>query len=435
MTTRRHLGFDVLLTLGNKFGVLALNVAGTIIVARTLGPSGRGSIAVALSFTLLLVQFGSFGIQTANPFFASREPERTGVVLSNTIWLSLCLGLALAGTGVFVRAVFPASLRGLAWLNLAVVMAGVPSALANQLLQSILLAEGRMVSYNAIELGMAVVTFLGLFVGLVVFSIGVTGAIVLMVSASIAGTIVFLGALRHHRPMLRRPDVPLMRVMLKYGFRVYLATLLAYLVGRVNLLLVNSYLGTDAAGEYSISLAIADGIHLLPTVVALNLFPRVARGDPSGDTAVAFRSLVLVYGLLCLVTVPLAGPAIHLLYGHAFSEAAGIYYAMVPAIFAYGMISVLAYHFAGHGFPLEALLVWIPGLLVNFGVVVPLLANHASVDWAAGAASLGYCLILVLHVWMFGRDYGSYRSLIPRPREAVALTLQMVRGLRSRSAT
>ena len=430
---RNRLGRDVVLTLGNKFGILGLNVAGTIVVARTLGPAGRGAIAVAFSFTLLLVQFGSFGLQSANPYFAAREPSHVPKILGNTLWLTLGLGLLLAAVGVFVEAFFPSLLRGLDWLEVIVVLIGVPAALANQLLQSILLAEGRMVAYNGIEFTMAVATFLGLVVGLVLFSFGVLGAIVLMVSVTIAGTSTFAFVLRHHRPA-RSPDLVLMRAMLRYGARIYLATLLAYLVGRVNLLLVNSYLGNVAAGEYSISLAIADGIHLLPTVVAINLFPRVARGEPEGDTAAAFRSLVLVYGVLCLLTIPLAGPAIKLLYGGRFSEAVTIYYWMVPAIFSYGMISVLAYHFAGRGFPLKALLVWIPGLLLNFAIVFPLLASHSSVTVAALAASLAYTLILALHVRMFAQESGSYRVLVPRPREALSFMRQVLRALKMRPA-
>lgn len=424
-----QLPVDVLLTLGNKAGVLLLNVAGTIVVARTLGPSGRGAIAVAFSFTLLIIQFGSFGLQSANPYFAARDPARLGDIFGNTLWLAVGLGTLLAAGGLVVSQLFPALLRGLDVLEIAVVLVGVPAALANQLLQSILLAEGRMVAYNAVELSMGIVVFVGLVVGLGVLSFGVLGAITLMVSTNVAGSFAFAFALRHHRPTQRRPDLVLMRVMLRYGARVYIATLLAYLVGRVNLLLVNSYLGGVAAGEYSISLAIADGLHLLPTVVALNLFPRVARGEPAGDTAMAFRSLCLIYGLLCLITIPFAAPAIHLLYGSAFSDAITIYYWMVPAIFSYGMISVLAYHFAGRGFPREALLVWIPGLVVNFALVFPLLVHHDSVNVAAIAASLAYTLILVLHMRMFARESGSYRVLIPRPREAINLVAQIVRVL------
>jgi O-antigen/teichoic acid export membrane protein len=427
---RGRLGVDVLMTLGNKLGVLVFGVVGTIVVARTLGPSGRGSIAVAMSVTLLLVQFGTFGLQSANPYFAARDPGLISKIFGNTLWLSLVLGVLLGGAGLVVRELFPASVRGLDTLEVIVVLIGIPSALANQLLQSILLAEGRMVSYNAIELTIAVTMVVGLVIGLGVFSFGVLGAIVLMVSVTVAGSIAFmLVLLRDHRPALT-PDLELMRKMLRYGLRIYLATVFAYLVGRVNLLFVNSYLGSSAAGEYSISLAIADGLHLLPTVVALNLFPRVARGDPTGDTAAAFRSVSLVYAVICLLTIPLAAPAIHVLFGSSFSEAATIYYWMIPAIFSYGMVSVLAYHFAAHGFPIEALLVWVPGLLLNFALVLPLLANHPGIAVAPLSASLAYTFVLALHIRMFAKQNGGYRVLVPRPREAVNFAVQIARALK-----
>ena len=88
-------------------------------------------------------------------------------------------------------------------------LVGVPAALANQLLQSILAAEGRMVVYNAVELTMAVVVFVGLVVGLGILSFGVLGAITLMVSVNVAGSLAFAWSLRHHRPTRRGPDLQL----------------------------------------------------------------------------------------------------------------------------------------------------------------------------------------------------------------------------------
>ena len=98
------------------------------------------------------------------------------------------------------------------------------------------------------------------------------------------------------------------------------------------------------------------------------------------------------------------------------------------------MVSVLAYHFAGRGFPLEALLVWAPGLVLNFAVVLPLLAAHDSVNVAALSASLAYTLVLGLHMRMFAREAGSYRALMPRPRETLAFITGVAASLRTRAA-
>jgi O-antigen/teichoic acid export membrane protein len=422
------------MTLGAKFGILALNVVGTIIVARALGPTGRGAIAVAFSFTLLLIQFGILGLHSANAYFAARDPQQISRILANTLWIAIGVGVVLSLAGLAMDELFPTSLRGLDALEVAVVLIGVPAALATRLLQSILLAEGRMIAYNGVELGMSIVMVLGLAIGLLIFSVGVLGAIVLLVGVNIAGSLAFLFLLRHHRPRLRSFDRRLLGSMLRYGSRLYVAALLAYLVGRVNLLLVNSYLGGAAAGKFSIALALAETIHLLPTVIALNLFPRVARGDASGNTGAVFRSLTLVYALLCALTIPVAGPAIRLLYGSAFSDAATMYYWLLPGTFSYGMISVLAYHFAGRGFPLSAVIVWVPGLILNFAIVLPTVSRHTGANVAALAASVSYTVVLALHMRLFAQESGGYRSLLPRPRETLDLANEMLRMLRVASA-
>jgi O-antigen/teichoic acid export membrane protein len=426
---RRPLTHDVLLTFGAKVAIVVLNVAATVIVARALGPAGRGAVAVAFSLTLLLIQFGSLGLQSANAYFAAREPAQISRILTNTLWAVVGVGLLLAIIALGIEAIFPAAVRGLDSLEIAVVAVGLPAALATQLFQSILLAEGRMVAYNGVELGMNVAMVVGLGVALLAFSGGVLAAIAVLVGTNVAGALVFLLMLRHHRPGFRKLDWALLRAMLHYGVRLYIAALLAYVVVRANLIFVNSYLGGVAAGEFSIAVAVGEGIRLLPAVVALNLFPRVARGDPSGDTAAVFRSLALVYGVLCAVTIPFAGPVIRLLYGRDFSEAATIYYWMLPGIFCFGMVSVLSYHFAGRGFPLEALMVWVVGVVINFAMVVPLLSGGASVNTAALAISIAYAVILLLHVRLFAKESGGYSSLIPRPRETVRLLGEMAAAL------
>jgi O-antigen/teichoic acid export membrane protein len=345
--------------------------------------------------------------------------------------VSVVLGALLIGVAIGVKGLFPASLRGLDWLEVLVVAVGLPAALATTLLQSVLLAEGRMTAYNAVEIGFAVINFAGLVIGLVIFSIGVPGAISLMVGFNLAAAACYYVLLRHHGPPMRAPDRELLAQMLRYGFRIYVTTMVAYAVGRINLIFVNSYLGSSAAGQYSVGLAMSDGLHLLPSVVALNLFPRVARGEGDDRSAAVFRTLALLYGLLCLLTIPLAAPGLHLLYGQAFAPAVDIYYWMLPGIFAYGLINVLAYHFAGKGFPREAVVVWIPGLILNV-VLVTVLVPGGHATSAGLAASAAYVLVLVLHMRLFAKQSGGYGELVPRPREALQLVVGMLRSLRSK---
>ena len=114
--------------------------------------------------------------------------------------------------------------------------------------------------------------------------------------------------------------------MFAYGFRAYVAIVLSYLIVRFDLLLVNAFLGRREAGLYGVAATLADGMFVIPMVISLNLFPRVARGDPTQASAEVFRSTAVLYGLLCLVTVPLAGPAITTFFGESYSDATNLYY-------------------------------------------------------------------------------------------------------------
>lgn len=402
-----------------KVGVLVLNVVGSVIVARALGAEGRGLLAVAFSLTLILIQVGTFGVLTANPYFAAREPETTPRLVTNSLWLAVLLGVFLMGVGAAVKLVAPDVVKGLTWAQLLIALAGVPLSLANQFLHSILLGEGRTVSYNLVDVGISCVSLLALFVVLVPLDGGVTAAIAVTAAGYATGVATWFVLLLRHRPALL-PDREFLRRLLGYGFRAYVATLAGFLVIRVDMLMVNGYLGATEAGRYSVAVALVDGLYLLPTVVGVNLFPRVARGGTTATSAEVFRNVAVLYGSFCVLTVPFAGLAIKVLYGPQFSEATSLYYWLLPGAFSLGMVTILSNHFAGRGFPLEAVLVWFIGLALNVGINVAFLGSEGTYI-ASLSSSAAYVLLLVLHMAMFAREAGGWNALRPRGREVVRM--------------
>ena len=406
---------DVFLTFGGKATVLALGFAIVAVVARELGTAETGSFLVAYSLTLLLSQVGGLGLTTANPYFVAREPSRVSQIVANSLWLAAALGTALALAGASIKVLFPGALEGLGWAPLIVTLVGLPGGLATYLLQSVLLGEGRMVAYNGIEAAQTAVTLLAISVGFVAFDFRLTGTLAVIVAMRYLAAAVYLTLLPRHASLF---DRELARRMLSYGFRAYVAIVLSYLIVRVDLLLVNAFLGQKEAGLYGVAATIADGMFVIPMVISINLFPRVARGDPLQASAEVFRSVAVLYGLLCLVTVPIAGPAITTFFGESYSDATNLYYLLLPGIYAYGMVTILSSHFAGRGFPRAVIIVWILGIALNLVLNVLFLPGRAA--WVASVtSSVSYVILLVLHMWLFAREAGGYGVLRPRAREVV----------------
>jgi O-antigen/teichoic acid export membrane protein len=214
------------------------------------------------------------------------------------------------------------------------------------------------------------------------------------------------------------PDLRLARTMLKYGFRVYVAILVSFLVIRLDLLLVNAYSGSTQAGLYSVAATLADGMFVLPMVVGLNLFARVARGDPVQASAEVFRSIAVLYGLVCLVTVPLAPLVIGVFFGAEFEDSTSLYYWLLPGIYCLGMLTILSQHFAGRGFPRQLILIWLGGLALNILLNLVFLPGRGA--WVAAlTSSITYAALLALHMWLFAGEAGGYGSMRPRPGEVL----------------
>jgi O-antigen/teichoic acid export membrane protein len=136
-----------------------------------------------------------------------------------------------------------------------------------------------------------------------------------------------------------------------------------------------------------------------------------------------------VYGAIVLVSAVLAGPVIHLLYGAAFARSASLYRWLAPGVLSLGLVTVLSQHFAGRGFPFQAMAVWFIGLAVNLAINLLFLSSNGTYI-AALSSSIAYTLLLVLHIRLFAREPGGVRQLIPRRGELSALA----RALRHRSA-
>jgi len=409
---------DVFLTFAGKGATLLLGLATAVLVARRLGPSGQGLFAVAYSLTLMLVQVGGLGLTSANPYFAARSPERIPRIIGNALWLAALLGLALAGAGVAVKLVVPGVVEGLGWTPLLVTVAGVPGGLAALFLQSVLLGEGRMVAYNAVEVAQAALTLVALGAGFALADLRLSGTLAILGAGRYAATIAYAVLLRRRSRIVSRPDLALARTMLAYGFRVYVAIVVSFLVIRIDLLLVNAYLGRTEAGLYSVAATLADGIFVLPAVIGLNLFPRVARGDPTEASAEVFRSVSVLYGLVCLATVPVAGIAIRAFFGAKYEDATSLYYWLLPGILCLGLLTILSHHFAGRGYPVQAMAIWIFGLALN--IVLNLIFLPGRGAWVAAlTSSVTYAILLALHMWLFVKESGSYRSLLPRPAEVL----------------
>ncbi|MGA2319519.1 MAG: oligosaccharide flippase family protein [Solirubrobacteraceae bacterium] len=410
---------DVSVTFLAKAATYGLGFASTVIVARSLGPTGRGTVAVALTLAAILVQLGSAGLISGCAYYVAGEKSSPAQAARQALLLSIAIGGVLA-IGVIALRAGALDVVGIGWVAMVLVAAGAPGMLYMLLLQGILLGAGRARAYNALDLYRASSAVAGLLIWETFVGLDQHSAIAILIGAwwlAAAMGLVHLRAPKWWRPELQRE---LLGEMLRYGARVYVGTVLGLLLITLDLLLVKVYLGARAAGLYSVTATMAEAMLLIPLVVGINLLPRVARGSGPAASAAAFRSTAIVLGAACAVCAAFAEPLVRLLFGDSFAPAASLFQLLTPGVFALGLAAVLSHHFAGEGYPLPAVAAAGVALALNIALDVALL-RPLGLREASLASSAAYMVFLALQSRLFVTQVGGYRALIPRWGDVRAL--------------
>ena len=379
---------------------LGLAVITTIVIARALGPAGRGLYAAALAIGMLGVQFGNFGLSASNTYYLAQEPKLLRSVLGNTLLASIGIGsCGAAAVWVFFHlfprcAIVPGPL-------LVIGLICVPVGLTYMLCQSMLLALHQVTAYNLIELTNRSVALI--LIGVIVTRRFVTpeSMLIAVLLGQVAGT--FWSYLRLSRCFegLPRPSLSILREHLRISFKAYVILFLSFMVLKADTLLVKWILGAEQTGYYSIAASMADYVLLLPTTIGMILFPKLsgirdvveklrrARGATIG-TAFCLLPLLVVSGLV-------ARYAVKVLFGPAFLPAADAFVWLIPGIFTLGVEVVLVQFLNGIGYPPIVMWAWLFSSVANVALNIYVIPRQGIVG-ASAVSSVTYTLTLVFIV-------------------------------------
>jgi O-antigen/teichoic acid export membrane protein len=363
--------WKVLETYASQIGVLGLGVFTTVVAARILGPIGCGQYAVAVAIGAVGVQLGNMGLHTSNTYVVAKNRELLPVLLANSLLASALIGGVSASFAGFFFAVRSA----LAPVNgtlLALSLVWIPIGLAQQLAQGLLVGVQETRAYNQIEL--AKKAFALFFIGLLILIRKITPATVFTAGlvALMSSLILSLARLWRVFPGRLTPSLSLFKWNFGMGAKAYLASFFAFLVIRLDLLMVKYMLGAEQAGYYSIAANLADCVLLLPTAVAMILFPKLsAMRDPAQKLRFAGKA-ALGAGALLLLLVALAGilakPVVQSMFGTPFLPAVGAFVLLLPGILFLGIQIVVVQFLNSMGFPRSVVVAWFLSCLLNIGM-------------------------------------------------------------------
>lgn len=391
----------VALTIVTRLLMLLGTVGSSVIVGRWLGPEGLGSLAVLNTTVVLALSIGSLGLTSANTYFIAKNRETLAPVWANAIVFALFGGTLIAFVVAALAKLKPALFGDISSELILIAAISIPFQFLLALGLNVLLAMDRIRQLNFMD---AMAPALALFNALVVLLIS-HSSLKMLVSFNTAATVVLSALMlwviarliaRQKGRTPFRPNSQLFKDAITYGLRFCIPLMAAILIFRVDLLIVNHFRGAAEAGVYAVASQVANLLTMLPGVIAMLLFPRVASAqDPRGEFAIRVTRHVSFLMLIMCTVVAVGSFLLPLVYGARFADATIQLLILLPGICLIGIESVLVQHFTGTGLPIAIPIFWLITLGVSVGfnlALVPVFGARG----AALASTLSYTLIFIL---------------------------------------
>jgi O-antigen/teichoic acid export membrane protein len=423
LPARRSFGRSAAATWGTGLAVGVLSLVNVLIIARELGPVGRGTVAFLFVIAYITSQFSMLSAEEANANFARADAALRPALATNSLTLALLLGggatAAVLGTSELVPALTPDT-----WLQWTL-FGAVPMLGLGEMWSTLVQADYRFAIRNVYELIPPVtqVVVNGVFWPLGLLSVGSVVFTWIAGQALAAGLLGFYLAFRLGG--FGRPSTALARRTLGFGLRAYLGRLMTVGNYRLDQWFVGAFSGSHQLGLYNIAVAWAEALNYLPSALAIVQRPdlvNVEPGEAAHRAAVVLRRTQVIT-LLAVVGMVAAAPILCVaVFGAKFRGSTDDL--QVLAIGAFGVVTLklLWNALIAQGRPLLAT-AGVGVAFVSTVVLDVLLIPRFGGLGAAFASTISYSVGAVAVGVIFVRALGGrVTDLVPRPSDARALT-------------
>lgn len=394
-----------------------------LILARALGPTGRGTIAFIVVTALVAARVAGLGVGEATTVFVAQRQERRGALLANAVGFMLTSAFLTAAIACAVllllgehrpAGVGPAELAVLAAATMASALAdaGYVFLLGCNRLRPVALITATASWGYAFALLVLWAT-----VGLTVFRAAIAWA-----AAESVRALALL--VRANRGLVgRRLDRALLTEAVHFGSRAWVGSLARFLNFRTDQILMGFLASEAALGVYAVAVNASEVLLYLPSVTAAALLPVAARADPEARTEQAlraFRSVAVVIagaGLIAALVGPLLIP---LAFGDAFEASVTPFLWLLPGAFGFAATAVFSYALVAGSAPGRSSIGPLVSLAVGIALDLVLIPRFGA-SGAAAAASIAFLAGggAVIAVFRRGNPFAWRSLLLPRRGDLV----------------
>jgi len=396
------------ITFGSNFGVALLGLLTGTLLARTLGPYGRGLMTTVLIWPLMLTWAGGMSLGYANIYYGSSGATVRRRLFANSFWAALVLGIIVGGVASFILPLY-IPLTPQQHLLLMIILWTLPASLWADYAATLLNSTSRFDQLGLVRLASPALTAVCLLILWQMHLLTVMSALL----TNWAGSWLQLGLTLRYLAVddciSFRPDVALLRQSLSYSSKMHIGTLANLANGRLDQLVMTAIVAPKALGLYAFSVTLSEMLKQIAASIATVMYPKVSgemddyeRGILAARTT---RWMLIVVSICATVLFFIAPWIVPFVWGNRFAEAVPTLRVLLPGTVALCVAITMVTNIRGTGKPG----VTTTAELVSLVVMTPLLwllVPRMGIFGAGLASTCGYSVYCLVSAWFFTKIFG-----------------------------
>lgn len=398
--------FSFAQTVGFAFGIVALQMGQGILLARLLGPVGRGEYATTVLYVQMLLYIGLFGgVEVICRYAADRTVE-TIKLRRAAMWLGLTTGVVTTGLVVLCNVIaLPDEKAYLMSLGCLCAFSVIGQHVM-LIMTAVDRGAGDFSKYNVRRFVSAAAFPALLLIAALVTDVTLNLACVLFVIASA----ISMAACVFGLPKLATGESePPVKRLLKESRSYGVSMLATDLFERLDLLLVMWLVPLLTQGFYAAMVPVVYPLTVIPNTLGIYLFNTAADRSKRLRTSDVHRILggsIAIQTVSTIVFIILIGPLVKLVYGEEFAPAIVFAWWLAPVSAIKGILQGLDSYVKGRGKPLAPIRCRIVASVVMLGLTAAFVGSYGAIAIAV-AALVGQVICLV---WLSAIVYADVRE-------------------------
>jgi stage V sporulation protein B len=386
--------------------ILIIGFINGIIITRNLGVDGRGKYAIAMGIIVALGLLFGEGLYYSNTYLVSIKKNKLSQLFTNGKIAVLALsGLMVLLALLFYKLLINTVLPGITGQLFLLAVFSVTPLILLRSVAGLLLGLQKYYSYN-LFLAAPFILYILLNVGFLLFS-SLSPELVLLnylISMSCVALIASFWLYSKEKIQLKA-NWEIGKESISKGLKSSASQICLFLLFRVDIFLVNYFLGVRKAGLYSIAVVVTELLQKTANTLGTVIFPKLSGKSLKEGRKLSLSVLlfVLVVGIVFSLFMVLFGvQIISLLYTKDFVEAATPLYILLPGAIIMSCGRIILSALWGQDFPRVTIIVPIISFFLN--VILNLIfIPKLGMNGAALSTTISYAFFGIILTYYYFR--------------------------------